>query len=227
MTKQQLTIFQRLNKITTPNGFEPEKAQSNKYNIGNGELLRTTSKEEYEAKALQAKQNKYLGQVWGKVEDNLFQQSIQYEMTRIGAYSDFENMEFYPEIAATLDILMEESTTVNDIGRVLNIYSDSPRVKGILEDLFYNRMDLHTVLPMWVRNMPIREDSIIPLLDGTEVTIKELSNKIKDGEEVWSYAVQDNTKAIVPSKITWCDLTRRNSELIRITKWTVVNAILH
>ena len=216
-SKQDLTVFQRLNRITTPNGIEPEKASSNKYNIGDGELLRTTSQEEYKTRALQAKQNKYLGLVWGKVEDNLFQQSIQYEMTRIGAYSDFENMEFYPEIAATLDILMEESTTVNDVGRVLNIYSDSPRVKGILEDLFFNRMDIHTTLPMWVRNMPIREDSIIPLLDGTEVTIKELSNKIKDGEEVWSYAVQDNTKAIVPSKITWCDLTRRNSELIRIT----------
>jgi len=179
MAKQQLTVFQRLNKITTPNGFEPEKAKSNKYNIGNGELLRTSSKEEYEAKALQAKQNKYLGQVWGKVEDNLFQQSIQYEMTRIGAYSDFENMEFYPEIAATLDILMEESTTVNDVGRVLNIYSDSPRVKGILEDLFFNRMDIHTTLPMWVRNMCKYGDNFLYLnITDTKgiISVKQLPN---------------------------------------------------
>ena len=70
---------------------------------------------------------------------------------------------------------------------------------------------------MWTRNVPIREDSIIPLLDGTEITIKELSNRVKNGEEIWSYAIQDGTKAIVPSKIIWCDLTRKDSELIRVT----------
>jgi len=61
-------------------------------------------------------------------------------------------MEFYPTIAAALDVMMEESTTVNNNGRVLNVYSDSKRVKGIIEDLFFNRLDLHTTLPMWTRN---------------------------------------------------------------------------
>jgi len=152
--KQQpnLTVFQRLNKILTPDGVNPNIELSNKYSMGSDILLKTTDKKEYQQQALQAKQSKYLSSMWGKVEDNLFQQSIQYEMTRIGAYSDFENMEFYPELAATLDILMEESTTVNDKGRVLNIYSDSPRIRGILEDLFFNRLDIHTTLPMWVRN---------------------------------------------------------------------------
>jgi hypothetical protein len=70
---------------------------------------------------------------------------------------------------------------------------------------------------MWTRNTPIREDSIIPLLDGTEVTIKELSERIKKGEEVWTYSIQQGTTAIVCSKIIWCDLTRENSELVRVT----------
>ena len=61
-------------------------------------------------------------------------------------------MEFYPEIAASLDIFMEESTTINDKGKVLNIYSDSNRIKGVLEDLFFNRLDIHVSLPMWTRN---------------------------------------------------------------------------
>ena len=148
--QQSRTVYQKLNKLFTPQGVNPSNV--NKYPIDNSVLLKTTNKKEYEQAALQAKQTKYLSNMWGKVEDNLFQQSIQYEMTRIGAYSDFENMEFYPELAATLDILMEESTTVNDKGRVLNIYSDSPRIRGVLEDLFFNRMDIHTVLPMWVRN---------------------------------------------------------------------------
>jgi hypothetical protein len=61
-------------------------------------------------------------------------------------------MEFYPAIAAALDVMMEESTTLNSQGKMLNVYSDSKRIKGILEDLFYNRLDIHTSLPMWTRN---------------------------------------------------------------------------
>jgi hypothetical protein len=37
---------------------------------------------------------------------------MNYETTRIGSYSDFEAMEFYPTIAAALDVMMEESTTL-------------------------------------------------------------------------------------------------------------------
>ena len=154
MAKENLTIFQRLGRIVGPDGIKPKQVnpQTQRYNIGNGELLKTGSKAEYEQAKLQAQQNKYLGQMWKRVENGLFQQSINYETTRIGSYSDFEAMEFYPTIAAALDVMMEESTTLNDKGRMLNIYSDSKRVKGILEDLFFNRLDFHTAGPMWTRN---------------------------------------------------------------------------
>lgn len=155
MANQKLTIFQRLGRILGPDGVKTKQQQpkqTQKYNIGSNELLKTTSKSEYETAKLQAQQNKYLGNVWKKVESGLFQQSINYETTRIGSYADFESMEFYPEIAAALDIMMEESTTLNDHGRMINVYSDSKRVKGIIEDLLFNRLDAHTSLPMWTRN---------------------------------------------------------------------------
>ena len=155
MANNNLTIFQRLGMVLGPDGVKQKQTQAKttqRYNIGNGELLKTDNKSDYERAKLQAQQNKYLGQVWKKVENGLFQQSINYETTRIGSYADFEAMEFYPTIAAALDIMMEEATTLNDRGRMLNVYSDSSRVKGILEDLFYNRLDMHTSLPMWTRN---------------------------------------------------------------------------
>ena len=217
MAKQQ-TVFQRLSNVFGKEGLNPEAKKTNRYSVGNSkEILRTQSKKEFDVAKLQAQQDKYLAGMWAKVDGELYQQAIHYETTRVGSYSDFETMEFYPEIAATLDIFSEESTTPNDKGAVINIYSQSTRVKRILEDLFINRLDIHTSLQMWARNLPIREDSIIPLLDGTEVTIKKLSEMVKNGEEVWSYAIQDETKAIVPSKIVWCDLTRKNSELYRVT----------
>jgi len=154
MANKSLTIFQRLGRVIGPDSVKQKQRQPQpqRYNIGNNELLKTQDKGEYERAKLQAQQNKYLGQMWKKVENGLFQQSINYETTRIGSYSDFEAMEFYPTIAAALDVMMEESTTPNDKGRILNVYSESNRVKGILEDLFFNRLDLHTSLPMWTRN---------------------------------------------------------------------------
>ena len=153
MANNKTTIFQRLGQVLGPDsGTERQIAKTQRYNIGNNEILKTTSKEEYETAKLQAQQSKYLGHVWKKVESGLFQQSINYETTRIGSYSDFEAMEFYPIIAAALDVVMEEATTVNSQGKMLNVYSNSNRIKGILEDLFFNRLDLHTSLPMWTRN---------------------------------------------------------------------------
>ena len=152
MAKQNLTVFQKLGQILGPDGFKTKETQPQRYTLGKDVLLKTQDKQEYEAAKLQAQQSKYLGQVWKKVEHGLFQQAVNYETTRIGSYADFEAMEFYPEIAAALDIMMEESTTLNNNGRMVNVYSDSKRVKGIIEDLLFNRLDIHTSLPMWTRN---------------------------------------------------------------------------
>ncbi len=149
----KLTVFQRLGQVLGPDASTKKAVQQpTKYNIGGGELIKTDNRAEYERAKLQAQQNKHLGKVWKKVESGLFQQSLNYETTRIGSYSDFEAMEFYPTIAAALDVMMEESTTLNDDGRMINVYSDSKRVKSILEDLFFNRLDIHTTLPMFTRN---------------------------------------------------------------------------
>ena len=57
-----------------------------------------------------------------------------------------------PEIAAALDIMAEESCTPSEQGKILTIQSNSRRVKNVLEDLFYNVIDIQTNLPMWTRN---------------------------------------------------------------------------
>jgi hypothetical protein len=57
-----------------------------------------------------------------------------------------------PEISAALDIYAEESTTVNEDGFMLQIYSESKRIKSVLADLFNNVLDINTNLPMWTRN---------------------------------------------------------------------------
>jgi hypothetical protein len=57
-----------------------------------------------------------------------------------------------PEISAALDIYSEESTTTNEDGFILQIFSESKRIKSVLADLFNNNLDINTNLPMWTRN---------------------------------------------------------------------------
>jgi hypothetical protein len=151
-TTDNKTVFQRLTQMFGyPNKVKPEDAPS--YNFNKDEILKTSSREEYEKSLLQAQQSNYIADKWTKLDQSLYNQSVYYEPTRMSAYYDYESMEFTPEISAALDIYAEESTTLSEKGELITIFSESTRVKEILEDLFKNRLDLNTNLQMWTRGM--------------------------------------------------------------------------
>ena len=152
MANDNLTVFQRLTKMFGfPGRVRPEDVQT--FNFSKDEILKTSSREEYEKAMLQAQQTQYIADKWTKLDQSLYNQSVYYEPNRLSAYYDYESMEFTPEISAALDIYAEESTTLSEKGEILTIYSESDRVKSILEDLFMNRLDLNTNLQMWTRGM--------------------------------------------------------------------------
>lgn len=72
---------------------------------------------------------------------------------RMSRYSDFSEMEATPEIASALDIYAEETVSSDDKGKVLHIYSENKKVQEILEELFYDVLNVDFNLPMWVRNL--------------------------------------------------------------------------
>ena len=97
------TIFQQLTDLFGP---EVKKEQNkSKYSLDNRELLKTKSKEEYEFEKLKKQQDKYLSNMWQKVDNEIYQHSIYYETTRLASYADFEGMEFFPEISAAMTLL--------------------------------------------------------------------------------------------------------------------------
>ena len=145
-----MTVWQRLSQTFGPNSLLQQDYPTFKFD--KKELLRTKSREEYEKEKLQAQQTFYLTNQWAKVENNLYSQAIYYEPSRLSAQYDYESMEYTPEISAALDIYAEESTTTNEDGFILQIYSESKRIKGVLADLFNNNLDINTNLPMWTRN---------------------------------------------------------------------------
>jgi hypothetical protein len=152
MADNNITVFQRLTKMFGfPGQVKPEDSPS--FNFSREEILKTNSREEYERAMLQAQQSQYVADKWTKLEQSLYNQSVYYEPNRMSAYYDYESMEFTPEISAALDIYAEESTTLSEKGEILTIFSESTRIKTILEDLFINRLDLNTNLQMWARGV--------------------------------------------------------------------------
>jgi len=147
--QNRMTIFQRLNNLF---GAEGPSAPKRTYNFDKKDILRTTSKVDYERTKLELQQGQYLANQWQKIESQLYSQAVYYEPTRLASYYDYESMEFTPEISAALDIVSEEACTISERGYMLNIYSESKRIKAVLGDLFNNILDIESNLPMWVRN---------------------------------------------------------------------------
>jgi len=158
---QNPTVWQRLSNTFGPNSLlglgTPE------YRLDKTELLKTTNRQEYEKEKLQQQQSLFLQSQWAKIENNLYTQAVYYEPTRLASFYDYASMEYTPEISTALDIYAEESTTPNQDGYVLQVYSESKRIKGILVDLFINKLDINTNLPMWIRNMCKYGDNFVYL----------------------------------------------------------------
>jgi hypothetical protein len=153
MADQNITVFQKLTKMFGFVGMEKPEQQNPSFNFSKEELLKTSSKEEFDKTLLQAQQSQYIADKWAKLDQSLYNQSVYYEPNRLAAYYDYESMEFTPEISAALDIYAEETTTPSEKGEILTIYSESDRIKSILEDLFNNKLDISTNLQMWARGV--------------------------------------------------------------------------
>ena len=72
---------------------------------------------------------------------------------RMARYSDFSEMEYTPEISSALDIYSEESVASDEQGNVLHIHSENPTIKKILNELFYDTLNIEFNLTAWVRTL--------------------------------------------------------------------------
>ena len=80
-------------------------------------------------------------------------QSMAYAQVRREVFRDFDAMDQDPIIASALDIYADESTLKNEFGDIITIRSDNPRVQELLENLFYDILNIEFTLWPWVRNM--------------------------------------------------------------------------
>lgn len=146
--KNNLSIFSGVNnainknKRRTPVVQNPGVVQ----NVGDGLRQRQGNNIEHV-------QQQFLDWQVNKIANDLYTRTIYYDTDRIAAYNDFRAMDMSPEIAAALNIIRDECITRGEKGKILDIFSENSRVKTVLEDLFYNRLDIDFALKLWIRDL--------------------------------------------------------------------------
>ena len=80
-------------------------------------------------------------------------QSMAYHQVRRELFRDYDAMDNDPIISSALDIYSDECTLKNEFGEVVQIKSKNEKVKEILENLFYDILNIEFNLWSWTRNM--------------------------------------------------------------------------
>ena len=68
-------------------------------------------------------------------------------------YVDFDQMEYTPEIASTLDIYADEMTTYSDLRPMLSVKCSNEEIKAVLSNLYSKVLNLEYNLFGWARTM--------------------------------------------------------------------------
>ena len=79
--------------------------------------------------------------------------SMAYQAARLELFRDYDVMDMDPIIASALDIYADECLVPSEFGKVLTVKSNNENIKRILENLFYDILNIEFNLWSWTRNM--------------------------------------------------------------------------
>ena len=79
--------------------------------------------------------------------------AMAYQQVRIDLFRDYDSMDTDPILSSALDVYADECTARNEQGNVLKIHHDDDNVKQILENLFYDILNVEFNLWPWTRNL--------------------------------------------------------------------------
>jgi len=144
--KNDLSIFSGVNDAINKNKRRTPKVETPGTVQPNNGLIRSAGN-------IENIQQQFLDWQVNKIAHDLYTRTIYYDTDRINSYQDFRAMDMSPEIAAALNIIRDECITRGEKGRILEIFSENSRVKTVLEDLFYNRLDIEFSLKLWIRDL--------------------------------------------------------------------------
>ena len=79
--------------------------------------------------------------------------SMAYQQVRIDLFRDYDSMDSDPILSSALDVYSDETTARNEFGNVLKIHHEDDHVKQLLENLFYDILNVEFNLWPWTRNL--------------------------------------------------------------------------
>ena len=79
--------------------------------------------------------------------------SMAYQQVRIDLFRDYDSMDMDPILSSALDIYADEATTKNEHGNILKIHHEDDQIKQVLENLFYDVLNIEFNLWPWTRNL--------------------------------------------------------------------------
>lgn len=59
-------------------------------------------------------------------------------------------------------------------------------------------------------------DTKVLLLDGRELSIKEIEDELKTNKELWTYSCNPDTGAVVPGVISWAGVTHKSAQVMKL-----------
>lgn len=60
-------------------------------------------------------------------------------------------------------------------------------------------------------------DTKVSLLDGRDLSIREIEKEMKNGKELWTYSCHPTTGKIVPGLISWAGVTQKSAKVMKLT----------
>ncbi len=86
---------------------------------------------------------------------------------RLSRYSDYNEMEYTPELHSALDIYADESSVKDEDGNVVTITSQNAEIKEALETLFFDVVDINFNAWSWLRHL-IKFGDLALFVDANE-----------------------------------------------------------
>jgi hypothetical protein len=94
---------------------------------------------------------------------------------RAERYVDFEQMEYFPEAAAALDIYANEIATYSEFSPPIKIKTNNLEVKETLDYLFYDILNVENNLYSWVRTLVKYGDMFLYLDTDASLGVKDVT----------------------------------------------------
>lgn len=79
--------------------------------------------------------------------------NLSYQSSRVELFRDYDTMDMDPILASALDIYADECTTRNELGEIITVKSSNDDIKSILNNLFYDILNIEFNLWSWTRSM--------------------------------------------------------------------------